>query len=484
MSKATSGSFRAVALSTSSNSDLDYRGLSEMPAPANTQPSLQRETFSTSRLLDFCSERELVKQIGHGVDLWPLVIFKELTDNALDACEEAGVAPVIDIKVTGTEITITDNGPGIPAETVAGILDFAVRVSSREAYASPTRGAQGNALKTIVAMAFALNGTKGETVIEAQGVKNTITFKVDHVRQQPNIVHVRDVSSVRDGTKVTVQWPVCACSKLAAARATFLQMAADLGWLNPHLALTVSWNLELCVDFKATDPNWIKWRPHHPTSAHWYDVARLRRLMGAYIARDQDHGRAPRTVREFVSEFRGLSGSAKQKLVLEASGAARLSLPEFFSTADRVNNAGIAKLLDAMKRQTRPVNPKDLGFIGKDHLAARFAAAGGDVETFRYRRSVGEADGVPDVIETAFAWCPKGANQRRIITGLNWSPAIGNPFRSLGPYGESLDTILAAQRSGREEPIVVLLHVARPCIEYTDHGKTAVVISGSDDDDE
>lgn len=50
---------------------------------------------------------------------------------------------MIDIDV-GTEITITDNGPGIPAETVAGILDFAVRVSSREAYASPTRGAQGN----------------------------------------------------------------------------------------------------------------------------------------------------------------------------------------------------------------------------------------------------------------------------------------------------------------------------------------------------
>lgn len=224
----------AVALSTSDNSDLNHRALSE-PAPlaqTNTQALLKRETFSTSRLLDFCSERELVKQIGHGVGQWPLVIFKELTDNALDACEEAGVAPVIAIEVTGAEITISDNGPGIPAETVAGILDFAVRVSSREAYVSPTRGAQGNALKTIVAMAFALDGTKGETVVEAQGVKHTITFKVDHVRQQPKIEHARDGSSVRNGTKITVRWPVCACSKLAGARATFLQMADDLGWLN------------------------------------------------------------------------------------------------------------------------------------------------------------------------------------------------------------------------------------------------------------
>jgi len=73
---------------------------------------MKPETFQTSRLLDFCSERELTKQIGHSADLWPLVISKELTDNGLDACEEAGIAPVIDIEVTGTEITITDNGPG------------------------------------------------------------------------------------------------------------------------------------------------------------------------------------------------------------------------------------------------------------------------------------------------------------------------------------------------------------------------------------
>ena len=149
---------------------------------------------------------------------------------------------------------------------------------------------------------------------------------------------------------------------------------------------------------------------------------------------------SPRTVREFVSEFRGLSGSAKQKLVLEEVGASRLSLPEFFGNGDRVNNGRIAKLLAAMQRQSRPVKPKDLGLIGKDHLAARFKAAGADLETFRYRRTFGETDGIPDVIETAFGWCPDGANKRRIITGVNWSPAIGNPFRSLGAYGESLDS--------------------------------------------
>ena len=261
------------------------------PNPAQARSILHRETFRTSRLLDFCSERELVKQIGHGTDQWPLVIQKELTDNALDVAEEAGIAPVISIDVTDNEIIIGDTGPGIPSETVAAILDFSVRVSSREAYASPTRGAQGNALKTIVAMAFALDGAKGETLIESRGVAHHISFEVDQVRQEPKIDHVCEGSPVRSGTRITVRWPVCACSKLAEVKPRFLQMAEDFGWLNPHLTLSVTWNGDSLVDFKASDPHWVKWRPQHPTSPWWYDEARLRRLMGAYIARDQDHGR-------------------------------------------------------------------------------------------------------------------------------------------------------------------------------------------------
>ena len=441
---------------------------------------LSRETFKTSRLLDFCSERELTKQIGHGSDQWPLVILKELVDNAIDAAEEAGIAPVIQVEVANGAIIIIDNGPGLPAETVAGVLDFSVRVSSREAYASPTRGAQGNALKTIVAMAFALDGANGETVIESRGTRHEITFKVDHIRHEPKVDHVCSSADVKTGTRITVRWPVCACSKLDEARPHFLQMADDFGWLNPHLSMSVTWDGNRHVDFEASNPAWAKWQPHYPTSPHWYDPARLRRLMGAYIARDQDQGREPRTVREFISEFRGLSGTGKQKLVLEEIGASKLSLPKFFGAGDQVNTDAIAILLDAMQKQSRPVKPKDLGIIGRDHFAARFKTANADLRTFKYKLDCGEADSIPDVIETAFGWCPNG-ERRRIITGVNWSPAIRNPFRSLGSYGESLDTILANQRSGADEPIIFVLHLARPRIEYTDHGKTAIALDGGND---
>jgi hypothetical protein len=185
---------------------------------------LKRPVLKTSRLLEFCSQKELVLQTGHPVEQWPFVLVKELFDNALDAAEEAGTAPIIKVAVQSApspSITVTDNGPGIAAGTVEAMLDFNVRASSRQAHAIPTRGAQGNALKTLVAMAFALDGSEGETVIEACGVRHRIRFCVDRVRQVPKIDHSQEASDVKIGTSVTVRWPQSASQSSIRRRRGF-----------------------------------------------------------------------------------------------------------------------------------------------------------------------------------------------------------------------------------------------------------------------
>jgi DNA topoisomerase VI subunit B len=148
-----------------------------------------------------------VAQTGHEPDAWPLVVLKELVDNALDACEEAGIAPEIAVQVEPGAITVVDNGPGMPPETVAEILDFSSRVSSREAYVAPDRGAQGNALKTILAMPFALDGEVGRVEIRARGLHHRIEFAVDALRQEPVTHHRHEAHDVRKGTSITVVWP-------------------------------------------------------------------------------------------------------------------------------------------------------------------------------------------------------------------------------------------------------------------------------------
>jgi DNA topoisomerase VI subunit B len=437
-----------------------------------TAQTLQRTAFSTSVLLDFCSRRELVAQTGHEPHDWPLVALKELADNALDAAEEAGIVPEIAVRVDETGIMVQDNGPGLPPEVVGRVLDFSTRTSSRAAYISPSRGQQGNALKTLAAMPFVLDGQSGVVEIEAHGVRHTITFAVDQIRQKPVIDHRQEEVFIKSGTRVTVRWPLSSSSILKSAEDRFLQIADAYTWLNPHLTLTVDWFGQSRI-VEATTPSWPKWRPCDPTSSHWYESDHLERLVAGYIGHDEDAGRE-RMVREFVSEFRGLSGSAKQKKVLETTGLGRASLSTL-RTGDGLNTGLIRKLLAAMRENSAPVKPLQLGVIGKDHLQQRFAAAGCEMQSFQYKRVAGCTDRLPWVIETAFGWCPQ-ASWRRLIAGVNWSPGIINPFRVLGRFGVSLDTILSQQRADSDEPVILVLHMACPRAQHTDRGKSAVVM--------
>jgi DNA topoisomerase VI subunit B len=456
--------------------------------PIKSAKKLTRVPFTVSRLMEFCTRRELVNQTGHDEHEWPLVVLKELVDNALDAAEEAEIAPVIEITVKGQSVTVTDNGPGIPVKTIEGVLDYSIRVSSREAYVSPTRGAQGNALKTILPMGYVLSDHHGEqacgtTVIEANGLAHHIAFAVDHIKQEPKIAHTTQPSAVVQGTSVTVELPFCKwegyeVDVVANRKNEFLHLAESYAWLNPHLAISVSWNGERVINVKASDPAWRKWLPSWPTCAHWYDLSRFRRYMAALIAH-----RSNVTVREFISEFRGMTGTAKQKQVLAETGASHVSLHNYFGLR-KANASNITKLLATLKKHTKPVPPADLGVIGKDHLHHLMEASGGDPKTFTYNRSFGETRGIPRVTEFAFGIYRDGLSAgrvpggRKVITGVNWSPGINNPFRYLGRGGEGLDSILRDVHANAGEPVIAVLHLASPRVAYTDRGKSAIVVEG------
>ncbi len=111
-----------------------------------------------------------------------------------------------------------------------------------------------------------------------------------------------------------------------------------------------------------------------------------------------------RTVREFVSEFRGLSGTAKQKAVLGETKLARMALVDFVADG-RVDPALTRKLLTAMQANSKPVKPAMLGIIGQDHFRKRFEALGCEMESFDYRKIADTTEeGIPCLVETAFAW--------------------------------------------------------------------------------
>jgi DNA topoisomerase VI subunit B len=331
---------------------------------------LDRITFRTSREMEFFSERELTAQTGHAREEWPAMIVKELVDNALDACEEHGVAPEITVLVDESGITVADNGPGIPTRTIEAVVDFTVRVSSREAYVSPTRGAQGNALKTLVGIPYVLDPENGRLVITSGGTAYSIQCGLDAISQRPTFDREETmVSENGEGSNfykscVQLRWksgqPVNPAQITALCRGFVL--------FNPHLSLTLDlFGTE--TSWEATDSAWIKWKPNQPTSPHWYDLPRFKRLVGAYIAHDREND-IRRTVGSFLAEFDGLTGSRKRKAAIDDAGMLRVQLSELAGERELRDDL-IERLLAAMKKHTRPVTPYRLGQIGEKHFSDR-----------------------------------------------------------------------------------------------------------------
>ncbi len=460
---------------------------------------LRRTTFTTNRVMEFFSPKELNMQLGHSPAIWPIALLKELVDNALDAAELAGVAPEVTVTLTPDTFTVDDNGPGLPEETLVRSLDYLVRVSDKAHYVSPTRGQLGNALKCVWAAPFVADGARGRVDVTTGGVRHQVEVTLDLIAQEPRVEHTRhEDSTIKAGTRITVHWPEIASYKGADRDGAFLQTGAggeeiasyqeddgppiflqmvDLvrrfALFNPHAHFTFIQPGGPQIEWAPTETTWKHWMPDRPTSPRWYTPGHLRSLIAAYLT-DERNGGDARTVREFVSEFAGLSGSAKQQAVTQAAGLSKgASLQELILDGD-VALAKVTRLLTAMQEASRAIKPMALGTVGKAHLIARLEASGVDPGSVRYTKASGvKDDGMPIVLETAFGIhadrsCER-TNRSDVLAGLNWSPALDVPLPKLRSY-------LGMARVDEWDPVTMIVHVACPGFEWLDRGKSEVAV--------
>jgi len=467
-------------------------------------PKLERTTFRTSRSMDFFTAKELVTQTGHDESEWPQVFLKETIDNSLDACEESDLSPVIDITADECGITVADYGPGLPEETLRTQLDFTVRASNREAYVAPDRGAQGNALKTLLPMPRVVDPDNGRLIIEASGHRHVLTCSADPISQQA-VINDDATALPTKGTSIRIEWAASEEDgevvwpfndllpnyepkhdpdydpdnddygyEIFAKQ--FREIIEGFAVFNPHATFRLNWFGEKS-EWTATNEEWAKWKPDKPTSPHWYEQEHFERLIGAYLTYDGENDHE-RLVNDFLGEFDGLSGSQKRSKVLKDTGLLRAPLSRLVVDG-QFDKALIAVLLASMKKHTRPVKAPRLGVIGEDHLRERLISMGVEPDSFGYSKKLGK-EPLPWVLESAFGWLGDGSEDwRKIFAGANWSAAIKNPFRSFGSTGEGLEAALSEQRASQHEPVIFVLHLAHPRVQYTDRGKSALVIGGA-----
>jgi len=131
-----------------------------------------------------------------------------------------------------------------------------------------------------------------------------------------------------------------------------LRLLQSYSTFNPHAGFRLSRDGTETVVSDPTLIDWQKWQPHWPTSPHWYTADDIKRLIGAYIT----NGDGQKTVREFVSEFRGLSGTAKQKKVVSSSGLSGQCLNDLVRDG-AIDAVLVEQMLKEMCAESHPFNP-------------------------------------------------------------------------------------------------------------------------------
>jgi DNA topoisomerase VI subunit B len=460
---------------------------------------LERSTFTTSREMEYFSPEELTKQIGHEIDLWPLAITKELIDNALDACEAIPVPPLITVTLDGDRISVADNAKGLPESTLVGSQDYAVNVSDKAHYKAPLRGRQGNALKTVWAAPFVYNGGResggfGRVEVVTPSYAVAVVANLNEIKQKPDVtLTALDQPFVKTGTVVTVTWQRQVPSYLEDGDETdekpnFYKTVPDLlqsyALFNPHAGFALCGNGKTVEVAKPLIDGWHKWKPSDQTPPHWYTVETLSNLIGAKIT----NGHGQQTVREFVSEFCGLTSPLKQKRVVAAADLARLRLDDL-TTRDgtAINTVDVERLLKAMCAESKMVRAAKLGVIGEEALKARLIEIEGvNAESVRYGKIFKEG---PEPAVMEMAWGIREAQNlpesvkdddsefdqtdgRRLRYGLNFAPTLKCPFA----YVPSRLQRLMIEST---DPICMVMHAASAHIQFSDRGKATV--SGGDE---
>jgi DNA topoisomerase VI subunit B len=455
---------------------------------------LKREMGEISRSSEFFSVSELEAQTGQPKENFASVALKELLDNAIDASESASDRPRVSLDIAMNDeilhMVVRDNGPGLRSRDINRIKDFDVRVSDKLNYRSPSRGQQGNALKTILGMPYAL-GSREPVRIISRGIEHTIYASPDPLGQVRAVHDKREVDS-SIGTTVALILP----RHPATDKFNPEWWARAYALANPHVLVNFCCFdedpdaiyldnsgdpriTEIAESYQSTvqGKQWHKFMGDDKTAPAWYNVDTLTRQIFTHLKNNTD-----KPLREFVKTFHGLTSNAKAKIVCNDIRLADIHhLSDFEPQPNKIST-----LLDVMKEVAEPPSPKILGYIGKEHFRLKFDEWYGiNPDRFYYKRSECVVDGIPYIIEAACAEVK--ADRGDLFHLLNFSPTYDDPLSNTSLTTDEVsrrgfDSFMKACYAHPDaedwEParrnVSIAMHIVSPAFQFLDRGKTRV----------
>jgi hypothetical protein len=238
-----------------------------------------------------------------------------------------------------------------------------------------------------------------------------------------------------------------------------------------------------------------KVKPKDPTSAHWYDIAALEKLIYTHI-KDARNGGRDLPLGEFIRQFQGLKRPERAKAVRAALTFSVNRLSDFAEMDEEARRWAIHELLAHMQGASELPTHKALGKLGREHFRARFEQMYGIVyDRFWYQNVEGMQYGMPYRFEVALA---EIEDYGHLFTGINYSPAFGDPFGEMLFQTEGSSTIglknllkhlhvlpdesiwagYGREKDEEQPETVVAMHFISPVVRYKDLGKSTIDTKG------
>lgn len=186
-----------------------------------------------------------------------LTTLKEAVDNSLDACENTGILPELEITVeklgAGStknadliRIVVEDNGPGIEPEDLAKVFGEYL-ASSKFGRGQCTRGQQGIGISAATTWAQMTNAKGVIVTSKTKGMRKAIRAQVD-VDIKSNMGSVKN--------KESVEWNKSHGTRVEFAMDGRIQLNGDGGLLT-YVEGTILVNPHLTVRYKLGENDWV-----------------------------------------------------------------------------------------------------------------------------------------------------------------------------------------------------------------------------------
>ncbi|MCL4329396.1 MAG: DNA topoisomerase VI subunit B [Candidatus Thermoplasmatota archaeon] len=403
------------------------------------------------------------------------MIVKEAIDNSLDACEEHGILPEIQVEIEKLQrdefrITITDNGPGIDRKDVPNVFGKLL-YGSRFHGMRQTRGQQGIGITAAVLYGQITTGQKSRVITKKKEDDVAYLFELGiDIKENRGQVFVEKpmIWDREHGTSVSIT----ARGKYQTGRQSIVEYLKETAAVNPNMDLSFTdpeqkhFVLKRVIDIPSRRSTAVKPYPLGLELGEIQQIAKTTETMNLLDFLSQEFSRISRkTAGEIIS----ISG-------MDEKGDPRSLAPE-----------DIRKLMEAFRKVQIMAPPSDsLCPLGQEFIRKGLLNVYGDLHPSFYSKPVMRPpavyNGNPFSVECGIVYggdLPSDS-QVTIIRYANKVPLLFQPgacaitravsetdWRSYG----------LEQRSGTGipfGPMMVLVHVLGTRLPYTSESKEAI----------